>query len=85
MVNRAPWLLGRRNTCIEFLEAPEIHRLGEQRDDVRIESFPVRIVEVVLLGLFFLEEGGGKALVCLEFCVVDAVGCAWRGVGGGFE
>lgn len=36
---------------IHLLKAPQIHRRIQQWQDVRIERLPVRVVEVVCLGL----------------------------------
>jgi len=38
----------------EFVQAAQIHVLGEQRDNVFVESLPVRVFEVVFLTLLFL-------------------------------
>ena len=43
---------GRGNCSIQLLKTPQIHRRSQKRDDVRVESLPVRVVEVVLLGLW---------------------------------
>lgn len=39
------------NACIHLLESAEVHGRIEQRKDVRVESLPVGVVQVVLLGL----------------------------------
>jgi hypothetical protein len=36
----------------KLVQAAEIHVLGQQRDNVLVESLPVRVFEVVLLALF---------------------------------
>jgi len=41
----------RGNRSIQLLKTPQIHRRSQKRDDIRVESLPVRVVEVVLLGL----------------------------------
>ena len=41
----------RGNRSIQLFETPQIHRRSQKRDDIGVESLPVRVVEVVLLGL----------------------------------
>ena len=38
----------------EFIQAAQIHVLGEQGDNVFVKSLPVRVFEVVFLTLLFL-------------------------------
>lgn len=42
----------RGNTSVHLLESSQVHGRIEQGKDVRVESFPVGIVQVVLLGLW---------------------------------
>jgi hypothetical protein len=39
----------------KLIQAAQIHILGEQRDNVLVESLPVRVLEVVLLTLFLCQ------------------------------
>jgi hypothetical protein len=39
----------------KLVQAAEIHVLGQQGDNVLVESLPVRVFEVVLLALFLLS------------------------------
>jgi hypothetical protein len=48
MVMRA---LPHQSRRIHLLQPPQIHRLLQQRQHIRIKRLPVRVVEVVLLGL----------------------------------
>lgn len=40
----------------QLVQAAQIHVLGEQGDNVFVESLPVRVFEVVFLTLFFMLE-----------------------------
>jgi hypothetical protein len=42
----------------ELVQAAEIHVLGQQGDNVLVESLPVRVFEVVLLALFGFGVSG---------------------------
>jgi hypothetical protein len=37
---------------VKLLESSQVHGLLQQRNDVRIESLPVRVLEVILLALY---------------------------------
>lgn len=55
---------------IELVQAAEVHVLGEQRDDILVESLPVRVLEVVPLRDFVSMEallaGAGRAHFWLD-------------------
>lgn len=42
---------------VELLKASEVHRLLQERNDVRVESLPVRVFEVILLAL---QDGAAR-------------------------
>jgi len=50
----------------KFVQAAQIHVLGEQGDNVFVEGLPVRVFEVVFLTLILMLEGvyheGGRVL-----------------------
>jgi hypothetical protein len=41
----------RRGARVHLLQSPQIHRRIEQWQDVWVEGLPIRVVQVVLLGL----------------------------------
>lgn len=58
---------------VQLLEAPEVHGLLQQRNDVGIESLPVWVLEVILLALQDARTRRRRGLVFV-FSIVAGIG-----------
>lgn len=61
---------------VELLGTSQVHGPVEKRDDIRVKSLPVRVLEVILLALYYVEEficqlPGLFSFLDASICVAD--------------